>query len=471
MNYIFSTLNFSVRYPKFFITLSLLTGCLFVSLQSYSQFSRDTVFSLALAATSAKTYPEVKPPNTQQFYLKDAFSVLQTNRWKDRNMVNPKTLGAAIALGNNYFPEIDSLIRQQNLPPSFKWIPLSLSAMQYNFYGPDGRAGLWQLPHLVAVRYNLMLTHDMDQRLDPIQNTRVALHYLSDLIHAFGGDTNMALLAFFNSEGSVRAALSKMETVRFKDEAAKMNYIFEQLPTSTREDIFLWNYISSILPDEVPFTEKHPNGLLTSEDSVQIKNQTLLISLALLLKTSEKEIRAYNPSLREKKIPADAFIFLPKQQKDSLAANMDQLQQQQDSLIQTRKVIVEKKPVVPPENTFNIMYTVRQGDNLGRIAMNHRVSIRQLKEWNNLKSDRINVGQQLIIYTKEQIKSTAPASNRVAKEQKLEPGTYTEYTVKQGDSLWSISQQFPGVTVDDIMRWNNIGERIDIGQVLKIKKP
>lgn len=470
MNYIFSTLSFSVRYPKFFITLSLLTGCLCVSLRSYSQFSRDTVFTLTLATTSAKSYPEVKPPPTPRFHLKDAFSEQQTNRWRDRNIVNPKTLGAALALGNNYFPEIDSLTRQHNLPPSFKWIPLSLSAMQHNFYGPDGRAGLWQLPHLVAVRYNLMLTHDVDQRLDPIHNTRIAVHYLSDLIQTFGGDTNMALLAFFNSEGSVRAAFSKMETMRFKDEAAKMNYIYDQLPAATREDIFLWNYIASILPDEVPFREKHPNGLFPSVDSVQIKNQTLIISLALLLKTSETEIAAYNPSLRGKKIPAGTFIFLPKQQKDSLVANVDQLQQQQDSIIQTRKIVIEKKPVVPPENTFNVMYTVRHGDNLGRIAMNHRVSIRQLKEWNNLKSDRINVGQQLIIYTKEQIKSTAPASNGVVKEQKLEPGTYTEYTVKQGDSLWSISQQFPGVTVNDIMRWNNIGERIDIGQVLKIKK-
>ncbi len=459
---------FSVRFPKFF-ALTLLSCFLFTGNQVKAQFIRDTVFRMALTATASKTYPPVKITNPRSFYLDDSFSVAQTKKWIDRNVVNPKTLSAAIALGNNYFPEIDDLIRQHNLPLFYKWIPLCLSGMQYNFYGPDGRAGLWQLPHLVATRYRLLLNHEFDQRLDPALNTSIAIQYLADLQASFGDDAALALLAFFNSEGSVRAALTKTATMRFKDEAVRMNFIYDQLPVSTRDDIFLWNYVAALL-DEVPFVQKHPNGLLTSQDSVLIENPTLIISVALLLKIPEQEILAYNPALHGNKIPAGVSIFLPKEKRDSLVAKIDQLQQQQDSILQAKVVAVEKKTQTQPENTFNIMYTVRQGDNLGRIAMDHQVSIRQLKEWNNLKSDRINVGQQLIIYTKEQVKITTPKPSSTLKQEKLEPGTYTEYTVKQGDSLWSISQQFPGVTVEDIMRWNTIGERIDIGQLLKIKK-
>ena len=45
-----------------------------------------------------------------------------------------------------------------------------------------------------------------------------------------------------------------------------------------------------------------------------------------------------------------------------------------------------------------IIYTVRSGDVLGKIAMKHHVSIAQIKRWNGLKSDFLRTGQKLVIY-------------------------------------------------------------------------
>lgn len=451
---------------------SALTICLLTTLLTNNtadaQFYRDTVFTLASSATVSERYPEIKLTTPQSYYLKDSFSLSQTRKWAARKAATPKTLASVIALGNNYFTTIRAQLSTYNFPSLYQWIPACLSGMQHDLYGPDGRAGLWQLPHVMAVHYGLQLKPGYDQRLDPALNTQVALQYLHDLEQSFG-DPTAALLAFFNSEGTVRAALRKTATMRFKNEAARMAFIYEQLPLTTRDDIFLWNYISAILPNEIPHEPQHPTGIKTASDSLLIKTPTLLISVALLLNTSEQELRAYNPALTGKRIPAGAYLRLQHEQKEILATNSARLQQHQDSVQQASIIKAEKKPSIPHENTFNVMYVVRQGDNLGRIAMHHGVSIRQLKEWNNLKGDRIDVGQQLIIYTKAPVQSPAPEKRTTLPL--TEPGGFIEYVVKQGDSLWSISRQFPGVTVEDIMRWNNIGERIDIGQVLKIKKP
>ena len=456
---------FSTRILKLLPGTCLLTA-LCIDYTANAQFRRDTVFTLAEASVDTRNLPEIRRANPEHFYLSDTFALQQTNKWVKQNTVTARKLAASIALGNNYFPEIDELLRHYDLPAVYRWIPLSLSGMQYNLYGPDGRAGLWQLPLVIAVHYGLALNRDIDQRLDPEKNNRTAIHYLVDLHESFD-DSTLALMAFFNGEGPVRSALKKASAVRFQNEASRMNFVYEHLPTSTRDDIYLWNYISSILPDHSPFDQKHSNGLKLASDSVQLEFPVSVSSLARLLNMSEKEIMKLNPSLTGHAIPTNGYIYLNKPSKDSLIVSMHRLQQPTDTIEHAKATQVAAR-LTPAESGNNVMYTVRQGDNLGRIAMQHKVTIRQIREWNNLKSDRINVGQRLVIYTKE--KPPERANENPAKPAAPEPGTYVDYVVKQGDSLWSISRQFPGVTVDDIMRWNNIGERIDIGQVLKIRK-
>ncbi|RJX29101.1 MAG: LysM peptidoglycan-binding domain-containing protein [Desulfarculus sp.] len=45
-----------------------------------------------------------------------------------------------------------------------------------------------------------------------------------------------------------------------------------------------------------------------------------------------------------------------------------------------------------------LVYTVRRGDTLFTIAQRYKVLVRELKKWNELKGDAIQVGQQLVIY-------------------------------------------------------------------------
>lgn len=113
-------------------------------------------------------------------------------------------------------------------------------------------------------------------------------------------------------------------------------------------------------------------------------------------------------------------------------------------------------------------YTVQKGDNLGLIAKKHNTTIENLREWNSIEGNNIKLGETLIVS-----KTDVAVADKNAKNKKDNAIAKNEnekmYYVKRGDSLYSISQKFPGVTIADIKKWNNIqDESIKPGMKLKI---
>ena len=107
-------------------------------------------------------------------------------------------------------------------------------------------------------------------------------------------------------------------------------------------------------------------------------------------------------------------------------------------------------------------HKVAQGENIWTIAEKYKVTAVNLREWNNLKSNEIKKGQILIV-SNDEISTT---KNKKAAENKE---IAKMYLVKKGDSLFSISQKYPGVTVSDIKKWNDIQDgNIRPGMKLKI---
>ncbi|EAW7232670.1 1,4-beta-N-acetylmuramoylhydrolase [Listeria monocytogenes] len=116
-------------------------------------------------------------------------------------------------------------------------------------------------------------------------------------------------------------------------------------------------------------------------------------------------------------------------------------------------------------NTNAKVYTVAKGDSLWRIANNNKVTIANLKAWNNLKSDFIYPGQKL------KVSAGSTTNTNTAKPSTNNPSNSTvkTYTVKKGDSLWAISRQYK-TTVDNIKSWNKLtSNMIHVGQKLTIK--
>jgi membrane-bound lytic murein transglycosylase D len=111
-------------------------------------------------------------------------------------------------------------------------------------------------------------------------------------------------------------------------------------------------------------------------------------------------------------------------------------------------------------------YVVSKGDVLGNIAKKYNVSTEDLKEWNNLTDNNIQLGSKLIVSNKEIV---AEKSNKKDKLASTSKKNQDEYFVRKGDSLFSIAKKYPGVTISDIKKWNGISnENLKPGMKLKI---
>lgn len=136
---------------------------------------------------------------------------------------------------------------------------------------------------------------------------------------------------------------------------------------------------------------------------------------------------------------------------DSDGDDVSQLKNNWENLAEAvTKAIVEYaggKYVAPIDSNY---YTVKSGDSLWSISKKFGVSVSELKETNNLSSNLLSIGQNLIIPGKISEKES------------------DEYAVQKGDTLYSIARKF-NTTVDNLKSLNNITtDSLAIGQILKI---
>ncbi|RYF25784.1 MAG: LysM peptidoglycan-binding domain-containing protein [Flavobacteriales bacterium] len=126
-----------------------------------------------------------------------------------------------------------------------------------------------------------------------------------------------------------------------------------------------------------------------------------------------------------------------------------------------------------------VEYVVVSGDNLGSIAKKFGTTIAELKELNNLTSNNLGLGKSLVISKnateievvpaeKTTIASNTNAIDSFKKKATSVKNIGEDYYVKKGDSLYSISKKYPGVTISDIKKWNDIKED-DLKPGMKLK--
>ncbi len=131
--------------------------------------------------------------------------------------------------------------------------------------------------------------------------------------------------------------------------------------------------------------------------------------------------------------------------------------------------LITYKPKNPKINSkTDYYYSIKPGDNLGKIAEEFGVSINNIKDWNNLGGNKIIAGEVLLIHPKKNIPK--PINSNINKTQPItnSSGNKTYYTVQSGENLWLISQKF-GVTVENIQEWSNLsGNSIKPGDILVV---
>lgn len=389
------------------------------------------------------------------------------------------TLLEVKALSDLYFPLFEKKLESLGLPNEYKYLPVVLSGLNAHYEGSFDRAGLWQLSFAVSKRFGLTVTPEIDERKAADLSTDAALAQLMFLNEKYDGNQQLVTLAFIRSPMYANKLLDRCgEGVTLTDcleplDAAWFEYLdfVEKLFSETQGSNALFEFIKKL--------NEYENMAFAEDVSYD--------ALATVLKVDKHTLQQANPTFHSEKIPADyrnVVFIMPKAQAEAFPALADSIYSFEDQRVSEALEKKEKeaekiaKGIPDMTNREQKTYKVRSGDVLGAIAQRFGVRVSDLKAWNDIRGDMIYVGQTLVLYPKKgaetkQPKSTTTKTTTEKSTSTPTPtpsGTFENYTVKPGESLWLIAKKFPGVSAENIMEWNQIEADIRPGQVLKIYK-
>jgi membrane-bound lytic murein transglycosylase D len=178
-----------------------------------------------------------------------------------------------------------------------------------------------------------------------------------------------------------------------------------------------------------------PQNFIAQTDTITLKTQIEFSVLAELICISKEIISQLNPSITKGVFPKNTNITLPYDVMIDFVVN--------EQAVYTFAKAVEQKEILINETRF--VYVVKQGDYLGKIAQQNGVPSNDIRKWNKLKNDKLIIGTKLVLFLKDDFKTTQQkeAENPV-------------YIIKQGDTLWDIANKYEGISVNELIKHNNL---------------
>ncbi len=355
-----------------------------------------------------------------------------------------------------YFPLYEKYLKQYNLPEELKYLSLIESGLEPRALSNKGAGGLWQfMPYTARGDFGLRVDGVVDERFDPEKATEAACKYLKQLYRIFG-DWHLALAAYNTGPGNVKRAIRKCGRSDFWG-------IYNCLPKQTRAYVpqfIAMDYMMNFHNDYAIHAEKWVKKI--SFDTIRVKGYLNLNRLKQFASIHVDTFQFINPHLIGATIPNDnktVVVNIPSSRfayfKSNRQAILDSAsfvnQKQTDSLA---ALFVDK--------LVKRRYKVKRGQSLYDVARILQVSVLELKHLNQLKSNRIKRGKQLLYFARirekvmqapgdSSIEEVAPVAHVKAKRAKIR-----YHKVRSGDTLSDIAERYQGLTVTKLKKLNRM---------------
>ncbi len=365
-----------------------------------------------------------------------------------------------------YRPMIVAQLQEAGLPEQLSWLPLVESGFKDRALSSARALGLWQFIASTGYRYGLDRSNWVDERMDPEKSTKAALAYLTAL-HDLFGDWLTALAAYNCGEHNVLRQINNSK-VSYLDQFWDL---YSRLPHETRRYVPRFLATLAILenPAQYGFELPEPYAPVPYE-TAELARATQLEQLDRALALEAGTLARLNPELRRNATPKEPYrLKIPLGAGPALLASLETLPKWDPPQVESTQV-------------EGSTYRVRSGDTLSGIAARHRTSVSAIKSANNLRSDRLALGQRLRIPGRGGRAPVAAASTVVARAAPVgspaaavvpAPTSAGEvrHQVRSGDSLWLLASRY-GTTVERIRADNGLrGNALLPGQVLVIRSP
>ncbi len=311
---------------------------------------------------------------------------------------SPRQLAALQRKAEYYFPIFEDILAKHDLPYELCYMPVIESALNPQARSHMGATGLWQFMPATGKKYGLEINSLVDERMDPIRSTEAACLFLKNLYTIFQ-DWNLVIAAYNCGPGNVNKAIHRA--------GGKRDFwsIYPYLPSETR------GYLPIFIAASYAMNYAEAHGICPATPLATMASDTIVTTQRQHLKQIADnidiplaELRRLNPQYPRDIIPGGKAyaICLPIEKAGLYIDKQDTiLAYQAKELIHNRRDEIELLHRTSVNGGYSIngvtYYKIKEGDTLGGIAKKFRVSVKQLKAWNGLKSDMIRAGKTLKI--------------------------------------------------------------------------
>ena len=311
----------------------------------------------------------------------------------------PKQVARLMRMSEYYFPIFEEALARYNLPYELRCVPIIESALNPMARSHAGAAGLWQFMPATGKLFGLEINSLVDERMDVLKATDAACRFLSSMYSVYQ-DWNLVIAAYNCGSGNVNKAIRRA--------GGKRDFwsIYPFLPLETR------NYVPIFIAANYAMNYGQEHGICKAPiedksmitDTIRTTQRLHLQQVSENLYISMDELRRLNPQYSRDILPGGTpyALCLPS---DKVGLFIDQqdsiIAYKADSLINNRRAEIDMAKVTSINGAYRAngvtYYKIKRGDTLGGIAKRFHCTVKQLKQWNNLKSDNIREGQKLKI--------------------------------------------------------------------------
>ena len=316
-----------------------------------------------------------------------------------------------------YMPIFEQALEKEGLPLELKYLPIVESALDPNAVSRVGAAGLWQFMIGTGKGLGLEVNSLVDERRDPYRSSEMAAKYLKNLYQIYN-DWSLAIAAYNCGPGNVNKALHR------NGDKGDFWDIYEYLPRETR------GYVPAFIAANYAMTYYKQHNISPSlaskpliTDTVSVNRRIHFSQISNVLNIPLEEIRTLNPQYRADVIPGDNhpyMLVLPSQQVYSFILSQDSIDNYRDDLYAHRDVVEPGGQVSTAEEYLTgrtssgevrtLTHKVGRGETLSTIAAKYNMTTSELMALNNMSSERVRRGDNLIVKATSHNSNTMVAS-------------------------------------------------------------
>ncbi len=374
---------------------------------------------------------------------------------------------------SRYLYHVVQELEKRDMPMELALLPFIESAFNPQAYSTAKAAGMWQFIPSTGRDFNLKQNMFRDERRDVVASTNAALNYLQKLYGMFG-DWQLALAAYNWGEGSVSRAIAKANAA---GRPTDFNSLSAYMPNETRNYYPKLQAVKNIIAAPSQYGIKLPT--VDNQPYFVSVNKTRDIDIKLAAQLAEMpldEFKALNPQFNRPVITgsANTHILLPHLNAEKFKENLSKWTKALSSWtahkvtaarerieviaarFKTTPQVIREVNAIPPnmhpkagsvvlvpkatvdadqdigqeiadnavlavepdEVRKKISIKVGKRDTMASITQRYKVSAADVREWNDLKNDKLKPGQSLTL----QVKVTKKAKNAKAERQSAGKG-------------------------------------------------